>query len=78
MIDDEHEDGSVFIRTVRVQSASSRHPPLPPGRNRADWARLGQETGEKIVITPKRKHPEPATKPIGVGESAKRQRKLAA
>jgi hypothetical protein len=48
IVDVEHVDGSVVMRKVRVQPTQ-----LPPGRNRADWARLGQETGEKIVIKPK-------------------------
>jgi hypothetical protein len=37
---DEHQNGSVVIRTVRVQSATSCGPPLPLGRNCAACARL--------------------------------------
>jgi hypothetical protein len=39
-IDNEHEDGSVIICTVRVQSATSGGPPLPLGRNCAACSRL--------------------------------------
>jgi hypothetical protein len=67
---------STFARCACSRPAAP--PPLPPGRNRADWARLGQVTGEKIVFKPKRKHLKHATETIGVGESAKRQRKPAA